>query len=185
MIIDNIDDYSRDELLELAKSSKVTTFPLASNPSKPNKTEIAQAIEDQTESAVVGVTVDPESVEKKSKFKQQKDELFKLQRVVVTEVYKPAVYQNDDSNRVEFITWGNRLVKYHTNRVIFGKPWILPEGCIRNLEAARYVPVSNKGSSVAYGQPSPSYRVERLSNPTQRELDDIGKVQQLREIKGV
>ncbi len=174
----NPEDYLRDELLDLAKIHDIVEFPDASNPSKPNKAEIYAAIKKKTKS-------NKNTKGKKNKKKQLEEELLQLKRVVITEVHKPATFENDDSNRVEFVTWGNRIIGHKTNRVIYGRPWILPVGCINNLKEVTYTPVFNKGNVAAYGQPMPAYRIEELDLPTESELENIKTVQKLREVKGV
>jgi anion-transporting ArsA/GET3 family ATPase len=184
--IDDIANYTLAELKELAADMGITEFPLAKNISKPNKQEVANVINAVIDNTNQPKTLTPEE-RKRNKVKDAKRRLKELQayqRVVVTESYKPEEYENDDSNRVKFVTWGNRY-GHHTTRIVFGVPWICPKGAIANLEKATYRPVSNKGMKAIVGEPQPAYKVAYLPLPTKEELEEIAKAQALRKAQGV
>jgi hypothetical protein len=184
--IDDINNYTLAELKELAADIGITSYPNAKNPSKPNKQEVADVINAIIDNANQQKELTPKE-KKRNKAKDAKRRLKELQaykRVIITELYRPEEYENDDSNRVKFVTWGNRF-GHHTNRIVFGVPWICPKGAIANLEAATYRPVSNKGMSVKVGPPQPAYKIEYLPLPTKEELEEIAKAQALRKAQGM
>jgi len=189
MRIEDITKYSKEELLNIAENSGIVSFNNAKDPDKPTKQEIADAI-NAAEAEFDKEFSDAKSkseVKKKKKTKRQlKEELMALKRVVVTELRQVQQYENDDSNRVEFITWGNAVVGFHTNKVVFGTPWFLPVGCIRNLEGVRYQKIDNKRTQVAQSTaPRPAYKIDYLPMPTKSELETIAKRQQLRAAQGM
>jgi len=191
MKIEDISKYSKDDLLKIAEEDYgLHWFPEAKDPDKPTKQEIANAI-NKVEDDFNREFSDAKSVDEKKKSKKKtraelKRELMALHRVEVTELRKIETYENDDSNRVVFITWGNAIVGMHTNRVVFGTPWFLPMGCIKNLQSVRYQKVDNKRTQVAQvGAPKPAYKVDFLPMPTKAELEAIAKRQQLREAQGI
>jgi hypothetical protein len=184
--IDDISNYTLAELKELAEDIGIAAYPEAKNPSKPNKQEVADVINAIIDNASQPANETPAD-KKRNKAKEAKKRLRDLQaysRVIVTELYRPEEYENDDSNRVKFVTWGNRF-GHHTTRIVFGVPWICPKGAIANLETATYRPVSNKGMSAKVGEPQPAYKIEYLPLPTKEELEEIAKSQALRKAQGV
>jgi len=186
----NADDFTRKELLALAESKGITEFPEAKKPTYPTKEEIVKEIETfDKEFSYLSKNADKEVVKPKRKkrktARELKQELLALKRVIVRERRHIMDYQNDNSNRVIFITWGNAIVGFHTNRVIFDRPWFLPVGCIKNLEQVEYRPIDNKRTSVAQTlPPTKAYSIEYLPLPTKEELNKIAERQRLREARG-
>jgi len=191
---DELSKMRRDDLLAYAKEEyNITHFPNAKDPETPIKREIIEEIKREEKQIDSFMNTKPagseQPVKKKKKRKtarELKQELLALKRVIVTELRKPMNFQNDDSNRVEFITWGNEVVGTHTNRVVFNTPWMLPVGCIRNLENVMYSPIDNKRSTVPRAlPPTRAYKIEYLDLPSEQELKQIAERQKLREAQGV
>jgi len=185
MRIESIEEFTNKQLLEIAsKDYGIEYFSDAKNPHKPNKQEIADAINDFIDNSLDFKAKPKAPAKKKKTASDIKKELLALHRVEITELRKIESFENDDSNRCVFITWGNDVVGHVTNRVVFNTPWMLPIGCIENLKSVEYSPVSNKGSVPVTLSPRPAYRVVDLGLPSEEELKAIATRQRLREAQG-
>ncbi len=180
MIIDNIEEYTRDELLEIAEEVGFTTFPDAKNPSKPTKAEIVKAINnaaDNIEPTKEKVVTKKETLGQKRR--RMKKELFKLKRVIITEQHKIQSYSEDDSNRLMYVTWGNSLIGIQTTRIVFGHPWMVPEGALKNLREVKATVSSLKNQRIVSHQVD-AYKIEDIGLPTKQEIEEIAKRQKYR-----
>ena len=191
---------------ELKKFCKEENIDVVSkNVSKPTKTEYLAAIKLSYASPVEPEEIDPideieESDEdflkndfeekpkpvkkteaketRAQKRKRQRNTEFALKRVIVT--------SNDDSqtkvnNMVNYVTWGNRLLGHNTDRVIFGKPWHVREGALKNLRNnILYKSIQDDEGNTVKTQTMPKYNIVYLDKLTEEEIELIAKRQTIR-----
>lgn len=102
-------------------------------------------------------------------------------RVIVTD-NNPTNTLEDSDGVIEFKTYGNSFINFHTVKVLYDKPWMLPELMVETLEKTKYIPFSSspETNGVNKGQPVARYNVQRLSIPTQDEIDAWKMSQQAR-----
>lgn len=180
----NYEDMTNKELAELADQLDVEVE--AKNPSKPNKTELIKALEKYD-----GITEEPDVVEeevkteaakpakkdtKTSKRRQQYNDKMKLIRVLIT--------SNSDSQTktaMRTITWGNRLLGYNTDRVVFEKPWHVRQGALDNMKNATIVKqIQNDETGNIDKVIVPAYNIVEMAPLTKEELAVMADKQKVR-----
>ncbi len=171
----------------------------AKNVNKPNKTEYIDAIGKYIKDDEVDIEDNwlpkPEATEeleiseikknkeikltRSQKRKKQYSEMHALKRVIIT--------SNDSSqtkvnNQVNYVTWGNRLLGHQTDRVIFGKPWHVREGALRNLRGTTiYKSVQDEEGNTVRTEKVSKFIIQDLAGLSQEEIDLIAKRQIIRD----
>ncbi len=194
MEISEIEKMTNPKLKEYCENENIDVD--SKNVSKPTKAEYVASIKKSIETDEAEVEADwlPETKEEEivevketkkpkltrsQKRKKQFNEMHAFKRVIVT--------SNDDSqtkinNQVNYVTWGNRLLGHQTDRVIFGKPWHVREGALRNLrETTLYKSIQDEEGNTVRTEKIPKYNIQDLTNLSQKEIDDIGKRQIIRD----
>jgi hypothetical protein len=115
-----------------------------------------------------------------TKAQKQKKELMRLVRVIIVDHQKNQTAPV--KNAVHFVGWGNRLVGYHTERIVLGKPWHVRQGALDNLRSViMTVPIQNDEKNRIDWESGPRYSITELPPLTRDELEDIAKKQRIRE----
>jgi len=172
--IEDINDYSRDQLLAIAENEyHINEYPDAVNDKKPTKQEIAN---------VINIAHKKSLVKNKPSLSERKKYLDTKVRVIITELRKPEDFEDGNENRVKFITWGNDDIGHKTDRIIFDKPWHIRRGCYFNLINAEYTPIGNgKNKNIPVAERTrKSYKVEPLPYCSKEEYKKIAENQRLR-----
>jgi hypothetical protein len=113
------------------------------------------------------------------KRKRQYKEMMKLKRVIIA---SNNTNQTKIKNQVNYCTWGNRLLGYHTDRYVLDTPWHVREGALRNLRNARITRHINdaEGNTVKF-ETVPAFIIQELPQLTKDEIKTIAKKQIIRE----
>jgi len=103
---------------------------------------------------------------------QARKKLNNLIRLIITD-NDPMSTLEDAENVIDFKTYGNSAVGFHTAKVVFGREWFLPELLVDNLKQATYTPAVNvkNGGGIRYGKPVPRYNIQILPTPTKDEIN--------------
>ena len=98
--------------------------------------------------------------------------LNNLIRLIITD-NDPMSTLEDAENVIDFKTYGNSVIGFHTAKVVFGREWFLPELLVDNLRQATYTPAVNvkNGGGIRYGKPVPRYNIQELPLPTKEEIE--------------
>ena len=183
----NYDELTNAELSSLIEDLGIEVE--AKNPKKPNKAELVAALNEYhgTVPEVEAEVEEPEtkqSLNKKvqskgAKRKEQYNKMMRLIRVNVTSnktgLSKPI------KNQVMTVSWGNRLLGYHTDRLVLGKPWHVRFGALENLRKAVITEsIQNDEDNRVDTQEIPAYNIVELKQLTKPELDKMAKRQTIR-----
>jgi len=184
----NFEEMTNAELVSYCEENEIE---VESKGKKPNKTELLAAVgvsgteEDeflaeameQVNKANATVKLDKEAGKltkaqiKKEQFKKQ----MALQRVLITD-------NSDNQTKTDlmFVSWGNRILGYHTDRVLLGKPWHVRTGAMNNLrDATIYKPVQDDKGVVTTVK-VPKYNIVDLGLLSEAEYKVIGEKQKIR-----
>ncbi len=189
----NYAEKTNKELLELCEERNIEVN--SKNVSKPTKKEFIVALEsDDSEADSFLETSTPEPVVAevketakvvrgrkpltKAQVKRiQFNELMALKRVIVTQA-------GDSQTKVQHQTfsWGNRVVGHQTDRVVFGKPWHVREGALKNIKLAMTTEsVQNTDNNRVDTVSKPQFIVQELAPLSRDEIEIIGKRQTIRD----
>jgi len=184
----NTNDYSKEELIKMAETFGLNTFPNAERPTQPTKQEIVDHIR---ESIAKGTKVTEEKpavkkadkgLTKKARIAKKLKEAMAQKRVIITQLHNPARATEEITNRVDFRVWGNSVMGYKKYKVVYDTPWMLPVGLINNLKSIKHTKMvkdlsSNEGhyKKVAVNV----YKIDDIGLPTKEELAVISKRQAL------
>ena len=181
---------SNKELSELCEAVGVEVVAKGSKPTKAELTAALdeyygvaeEAVADENESeavdeTVVGAEVDKSiAIRKKTKAqirKEQYDENMKLVRVLVT-----SNATNQTKTELTTISWGNRLLGYHTDRVILGKPWHVRQGALNNMKDRKITnPVQNEEQNRIDYVTVPAYNIVDLGLLSMKEYKEMAEKQ--------
>jgi len=167
-VVDDIDNIMAEEEQALIEAKKLEA--------QAAEEEVAKKAEKEAKSA--GELM--KKLGKNNLKKKQYKDLMKYNRVLIT--------SNDDKQdkaELIFVTWGNRLLGHHTDRVYLGKPWHVREGALQNMKRARVVVQQPKydkqgnENGVAYTE-IPGYNIVELGLLKPEEYAEMGKKQAMR-----
>ena len=185
----NYDEQTNAELSSLIEDLGIDVE--AKNPKKPNKAELVAALNkyDGVDPEAEEAIEEPQEVQKKAKsakqtkkaqYKEQYNKMMKLMRVNVTSNSQSQT--KPMPNQVLPVSWGNRVLGYHTDRLILGKPWHIRYGALLNLKnSVTTISVQNDEKNRVDTQVIPSYNIIELKSLTKPELDKMAKRQIIRD----
>ncbi len=175
---------SNKELAEICEDRHITVD--SKNVSKPTKSEYLAAIEKDEMASNEFLNTGSEPVVAKkpevkiSKAQAKKDMYNKYmakKRVVITQ-------NNDSQTKLQHKTfsWGNKVLGHQTDRVLFGKPWHVRYGALRNIMNASITDsVQNHETGRIDSVSRPAYNVQILTPLTGKEIEVIAKRQTIRD----
>ncbi len=142
-----------------------------------NAIEIVEKVEEKTETKVDVKEAKKKELTKSEMKRMQFNELMAMKRVIVTQVG-----DNQTKLQNKTFSWGNRVVGHQTDRVVFGKPWHVREGALRNIRAAMVTEsVQNFEQNRVDTITKPEYIVQDLTPLTKKEIEAIAKRQTIRD----
>jgi hypothetical protein len=119
---------------------------------------------------------DPATLTRDELRQLQRDQLLSLQRVIITSNDHTVTIKT--KNRVNYVSWGNELLGFHTNRYVLGKKWILPRGAVNQLKKVNFTyPVQDEDENVVGFETVPMFQVVELPLPTEEEMNLMKKRQ--------
>ncbi len=192
----NYEEMTNAELKQYCEDNGIEVT--AKNPAKPNKAELLGAIDgtmadanaqddsfaaeavQQVEEAKKAVEK-PKIVATGEKTAAQKrravyNKKMALKRVLVTD-------NKDNQTKQDLMTvaWGNRELKYHTDRVVLGKPWHVRQGALDNIIASTYSkPVQNYETNTIDYVTTPMFNIVDLGILSKEEYARIAEKQNVR-----
>ena len=110
---------------------------------------------------------------KRNLIREAKRKMENIQHVIIVN-NNPINTLEDADGVIEYKTCGNTYTGFETFKVLFDKPWFLPELLIDGLREATYTPIvsDKKGvNGITTQRAIPRYNIQILSNPTQEEID--------------
>jgi len=201
-MIENInpDKHTQTELLDKASELDIFAFPQANNPSRPTKSEIAEAINranasgrkasdsvDRMNGGIAGddVSNTPFKQLPKNVRRRIQEDVLNMRRRVFISVNSKAATQtvqdevSDDTEEYrefKWMTWGNDLIGHKRSKVVFDTDWHIPHGLLLNLEDAVGYVYKKVGSGYET-IPVKKYSIKILPPLTEDEINDIAKLQ--------
>lgn len=190
----NYEDMTNKELLELVELGNIKVED-AKNPSKPNKTELVDAIEahvakqdaDKDNSII---KTPEESLEKlKPGVKKRQETALQLLRKELNTKDRVIINDRQENQTKEesvSVSWGNRGIGVTTDMVyLHGEPQYVRRGALNNLKNAKTT-IHNPEKTTTSGagvQAVPRFIIQYVEGLTQKELDDLAAVQAMRNSK--